>query len=124
MDLSHAETRHNLRHWLARENRAVQIMDLLKQTPPNARLALSNILERLLCDSSDEATFSDHAKGSTALVPTHGSMIFPHSFVRVVDETGTRRDAAGLEWPEIVLGTHRQQKPDVDEASVQFVELS
>ena len=50
LDLSHAATRSGLREWLAKENRASQVVDLLKKAPPNARLALSGVLERLLSD--------------------------------------------------------------------------
>ena len=59
LDLSHAATRSGLREWLAKENRASQVLELLKKAPPNARLALSGVLERLLCDDDHGHRDSD-----------------------------------------------------------------
>ena len=78
LDLEQWETRQRVRRWLAEENRASQVLDILERSPPAFRAALTAVLERLLCSEDDDqepgvTMLGAAAAGAAQLVPSYAA---------------------------------------------------
>ena len=88
LDLGRHETRRQLREWLATENRAAQVLNLLKRAPAGQARALTDVLARLLLGDDAPTHRSDglieSSEGGGLLEMTH-DVDEVHNLVELAD---------------------------------------
>ena len=88
LDLGRHETRRQLREWLATENRAAQVLNLLKRAPAGQARALTDVLARLLLGDDASTHRSDglieSSEGGGLLEMTH-DVDEVHNLVELAD---------------------------------------